>query len=529
MDLKTRLLIAKSDIEMSFAAHKAYNKLSKNRAAGNSESNNANNSISDNTGNHLKFYFGNLLIGGEKPKSNQVINGKQQLKSNEISSNDKSFENEQKNPESVKNYIKNNLIDKFFDDDSNKQNSKKKEVNVDQNNVNEANMTGNSHIADQDPNIIDLGFGVKMDMNAMSGNQVTPNPIPPQQGNSVTPNPIHSNNIIPNMNQNIGIGFAANSYLQHLEQKEEALKHPAPGQGRHKVDNPVPQKPPVQKAEADDVNVDLNVVHVPTNPPKPPKEWPDAVANPLPQADYEPPKPVPAFDNRSLIERYKYLGDIERIALECGAQVQMIPRATFDGKNFSGLISVITYTDGNPKPNPLKGFTIDTGVIIDHRAKVFPAILAEGYEDLQAYPVLIPNEGEKGKGKSKNVINEKLFRDIFIGGMNMLEPKNGMYTPDYLELNKFVAIITMPTNNMNGDTRREMRNRLKAAMNAGVFASALANDPNSRFRITGYNKKSKEFTLTNEGVPFRFGGPVLSTKPIKIHFKADGTTTIESA
>ena len=406
--------------------------------------------------------------------------------------------------------------------------------------VNEAAMAGNGYVADKNPNIIDLGFGVQMDMNAMSGNPVTPNPIPPQQGNpvmpnpipprqgnQVTPNPIPQQNIIPNMPPMPNMGFQQNSYLQHIEQQEEMMRQQAPGQGRHKVDNPTPPKPPVQKAEADAVNVDLNAVHVPTNPPKPPKTWPDAVSNPLPQAEYVPPQPTPAFDNRELTNKYKYLADIEKIALACGVQVQMIPRATADGKNFNGLISMIVYT-GGPKPNPLKGFTIDTGVIIDHRAKVFPSILAEGYEDLQAYPVLIPQENN-GKGKQKNVINEKLFRDIFIGGINMLDPKDGMYTPDYLELNKFVAIITMPTNNMNGETRREMRNRLKAAMAAGVFASALDYDPNSRFRVTGYNKKTKEFVLTNEGVPFRFGGPVLSTRPVKIFFRADGTTTIESA
>lgn len=417
-----------------------------------------------------------------------------------------------------------------------KTDSKKSDDSVQVDSTGVANMAmPGAHIKD-DPNKLNMGFGVTIDMAKMCGqDQVVPqpiqttNPVMPQQPimqpgvgmPSYTPPVPQMQNFVPPMPQQpMTAPGMENMYLQHLEQQAAAKQQP--GHGRHKVDKPVEPKVETKKAEADNVNVDLNI-KVDTNPPKPPKSWPDTVAAPLPQAEPVAQEEVkPAFDNRALTSKYKYMADIEAIALKCGVQIQLHEQCGLNGMP-NGLVSCITYT-GQPKPNPYKGFTIDTGVIIDHRAKVFPGICVGGYEDMQAYPILIPKTEKNTKSKSKNVINEKLFVDIFTGGVNMLDPRDGMYTPDFLELNKCIALITMPTNNMNGDIRRAVRDRLKAAMNAGVFANAFKIDPKSRFRFKNYDKKTQAFVLTNEGTPFRFGTPVQSTKVIEITFSAENVT-----
>ena len=439
--------------------------------------------------------------------------------------------------------------------------------------MNEAAMAGGGHIKDKDPNVLDFSmFGVQMNMNEMSGttpvepdfsgmvhgaqppfdpSMMHPNygpaVVPPQVQQQVPPvygfnpnmmqgqpNVIPVPPVIPQAQQQVPqqqvqepIHPQVAQYMEDIKKYEQQVadaQKVTVGKGNHKVDNPQPPKPPKIKAEEDKVNVELDAIHVETAPPKPPKAWPDAVNNPLPQAEVQQETPTPVFDNNQLINKYRYLGDIEKIALANGVQVQFVARVGLDG-NPNGLISCISYTEPS-KPNPYKGFTIDTGVIMDKRAKVYPAIIESGYEDLQAYPVLIPKEDKaEGKGKSKNVINEQLFNDIFKGGVNMLGPR-GMYSPEYLELNRCVAMITMPTNNMNADTRKTVRDRLLKAVKAGVFSTAFQHEPNSRFMFKNYDKKTGCFTLSNKGVPYRYGGHYLATKEVEIYFGIDETRVV---
>ena len=297
------------------------------------------------------------------------------------------------------------------------------------------------------------------------------------------------------------------------------------GKGRHKVDNPPKPKPEVKKAEADKVDVDLSLMEKPDMKDPVIRKVPDVVQD-LPKAEAAP-TPEAKFDNEALIKEYKYLGDIERVARECGAQVKFDMRPGSNGKP-SGLITCLTFTANDVnRPNPFKSFTIDTGKIIDRRAKILigdPTTMA--YEDMQMYLILVSPKDSDDRSKSKNnVFNEKLFKDIFVGGYQALEPSK-MYTKDLLELNKYVALITMPTNNMNSDSRKAVRNRLLAAMKADVFKKALERDPKARFRFGNYDKKTMEFVLTTAGTPYRFCGPCLATKSIKLEFKADGTTTL---
>lgn len=359
---------------------------------------------------------------------------------------------------------------------------------------------------------------VTFDFAAMAGEEQPPagpqgQPIPQQPGFGTPQVP-------PEYIQNPMLYY---QYLQQMAAQQQA----APGFGRHKADNPQPPKPQVQKAEADNVQMDgLNQVHAAdVVPPPPPKEWPQAVSNPLPQPPAEETVQEVKFDNTPVTSQHnlRYMAEIEKIALELGYQVQMVPRAAPNG-NPDGLITVVTYQNGNPHPIPQKGFTIDTGFIIDRRAKMFPAVINYGYESVPAYQVLIPDSDSSKKNKM--TINRKLFEDFFKGGVQMLDERKSMYSPEFRELNAIVSLITMPTNNMNRETRKSTQNRLVKAMQAGVFAQAKQKDQGSRFMFKSYDKKTGEFVLTNVGVPIAYDGPIVSSIPIEIHFESGGTTRI---
>ena len=111
--------------------------------------------------------------------------------------------------------------------------------------------------------------------------------------------------------------------------------------------------------------------------------------------------------------------------------------------------------------------------------------------------------------------------DLFTGGVQMLNERDGLYTADFRELNKVVAMITVPNQHMNGDTRKKIRDRLFNAKKSGVFDAALKVDPGSRFRFVDYNKKDNSFKLSNVGVPKMYGTMPVSTIPIEIEFGAD--------
>lgn len=420
----------------------------------------------------------------------------------------------------------------------NKKESKKENVQADMANP-------NMHIKDKNPNVIDLGFGVKINTDIdTSEKSVIPNPaagfVQPQPAmNPMQPNPAMVQPQMPMnpmvqqqmmhqevnpMKQNPAVTAYDNVYLDYLQKQQQAAAI-AVGKGNHKVDNPQPPKPPVIKSEKDDVNVNLDAIKIDTNPPKPKKEWPNGVCTPVVPNPEQPvvEEQIPVFDNSLLKNKYRYLSDIEKIALENNVQVNFIERLGFDKKP-NGLIDVMSFT-GKSIPNAYKCFTIDTGCLYDKRAKVFPKVISCGYEILNAYPVLIPKkEDAKGKSKSKNEINAQLFTDIFKGGVQMLDKVRGMYSDELMELNRNVALITMPTKNMDADTRKKVRDRLFAALNSGVFKAARDIEPNARFMFKNYDKKTGTFTLTNLGVPRFFGKWCESKNIVEINFGIDQTT-----
>ena len=369
---------------------------------------------------------------------------------------------------------------------------------------------------------------VSFDFAAMNGEQVQPNLVGQPSAN---PNVGPQGQLIyqqPSQPQQIPPEFIQNPmlYYQYLQRQQMMGQQPSapPGAGRHKVDNPPAPKVPVQKAEADNVQMDgLNMVHAAdVVPPPPPKQWPVAVSTPLANPVPEQAQPIEAkFDNKDIARKYKYIGEIEKIALDSGHQVQFIMRAGPDG-NPDGLITVVTYLNGNPHPIPQMGFTIDTGMIIDKRPKMFPVVVPYGFENYPCYQINIPDPNKK----DKFMFNSSVFEDLFKGGVQMLEKHRTMYTDNFRILNTHVAMITMPTQHMNRDTRKAVQNRLMKAMEAGVFDQAKKDDPASRFIFTSYDKKTGSFVLSNVGVPVAYDGPVCSSIPIEIHFMPDNQTKI---
>ena len=400
----------------------------------------------------------------------------------------------------------------------------------------DANMTGGTRIKEDNADgVINLGFGVTMDLNAMSKGEK----VDVSVAEGMVKQPVQSPNAyidylekhgqyqppvmgIP-FNMTTGTVPPRQFYAMPIQFEQPIVcppnSQPQAGLGRHKVDIPVQPKPEIKKAEPDNANVDLDKIQFDVEPPKPPKQTPDVINNEITNA--EPTAQIPKYDNSVVISQYEFLGEIEKIAVECNAQIRMVPRIRSNNEQ-TGLITCIVYTTDPNVPTYKKCFTIDTGVIIDRRKKVLAGVAEYGYEDMKAYEIYIPDKNPK----SKKIINKKLFTELFIGGVDAITEKP-LYTHDYMELNKKVALITLPTNIMNRETRQAVTGRLMAAYKAGVFDAALKDNPYARFRFKNYKKDTQEFTLTTQGVPYRFCEQVRSTDIVDIDFTADGKTNVK--
>ena len=315
--------------------------------------------------------------------------------------------------------------------------------------------------------------------------------------------------------QTVQIPTLSDLQNQGVQQIYVAPQAPMPVQQyvQHRVDQPVIPKQDVKKADLDQVNVDLDLIQTPEIREKSPKQA--VYAEPLPEG--APIKdPEPTFDNSYLISEYEYLGAIQKIALECNAQVQFVMQLLPDGSP-SGIIACCTFSGRMDQPNPLKSFYIDTGVIIDNREKVLiNRSNAPYYEDMDMRLIYI----YKGNGKNqKKEMDKTLFKDIFTTGFDFFQ-ESRLYSKELIEVNKIVEMITMPTGAMkNSENRKAVRNRIIEAFRKGVFRESVAKNPHIRFRFKNYDIKSNYFTLTSKDVPYRFGAPVMSNAEIIIEFK----------
>ena len=289
----------------------------------------------------------------------------------------------------------------------------------------------------------------------------------------------------------------------------------------HRVDAPpkvIQPKPP--RSEADRVEVsDMNVAQGFVDPAKKNRvvrdQHPDLIQKDTPHIADTPSEQM--YDNSAIISAVPYMGDIQAIALKHHIQLKMeILGYTMNPSIPTGMILCHAFNDGVNTYNEYKSFTVDPGEIIDRRPKLFKGIVVNGFEDMQAYPIYLTDKDNK----NKNVFNAELFEKIFTGGTGMLGDQ-GMYSPQYRTLNKFVDLATMPTRLMNGERRKAVQDRLMKALKAGVFEKALKEyAPNSRFEFKedSYNRDRGSFVLTNFNVPIGFNGPVMSTNVIEITF-----------
>lgn len=290
----------------------------------------------------------------------------------------------------------------------------------------------------------------------------------------------------------------------------------------HRVDAPpkvIPPKPP--RAEADHVEVsNVNVAKPFVDPSKTNKpvkdQYPDIIQTEVPHIADKPSEQL--YDNSGFIATFPYLGDIQNIALKHHIQLKMEHLCyTINPMIQTGMILCYAFNDGSNTFNEYKSFTVDTGMIIDRRPKLFKGIVTSGFEDMQAYPIQINDKANKNKTN----FNAELFEKIFVGGIAMLDDR-GMYSPQYRALNKLVDLSTMPTKLMNGERRKAVQDRLMRAMNAGVFKKAIQDyAPGSRFEFkeSSYNKDQGTFVLTNYGVPPAFNSPTMHAAiPIEITF-----------
>ncbi len=358
-------------------------------------------------------------------------------------------------------------------------------------------------------------------------NESAPQIIPDQIQQEVVPNPVESGNPqwIPDVSP-----MAQPMPPQQFQPIINPNANHIPNFGMHKVDNAPKPKPPVVQKAPEDTNIEtegLNKIHVDTDGSEVPKLIPnEAIQHPIPPVEpkdaYVPLNPI--FDNSKLtnLPNRQYLAKIEETALACGYQIQMVEREDLK------LINCYIYAEGADKPSINKNFTIDPGMICDGRAKMYPFTVMTGYEDFNPYPVLIPNGNKNAKSKSKNEFNKKLFEDMIVGGADNITGQRPMIRNDIFELNKYMAVITIPRKNMDAETRKKIEDRLIAAMKAGVFGEAKKYDPKARFRVKDntYNKKDNTFTLTTKGMRPAFGSNELCNVLIEIEFGPDGKTKL---
>lgn len=313
-------------------------------------------------------------------------------------------------------------------------------------------------------------FGIDIDIDAMTTHNAPAPTVWPQQTMQPRPTPSQQQ-------------WWATSY-QHRSDMKQPNNTPKPA-----------------KAGADQVNLSIpDLTEGGINHP-PVKQVVEAIPGPLTQPAPVP-TPAPVIDNRTMIAKYNYLGEIEKIALETGANLQFTERPDY-------LIEVRVFVGHHPAAD--KGFTIDPGYIIDRRVKVFPGILPY-FEGYQAYPLFVMKNNERS-------INTDLIKGLIVGGNQYPREDTGMYRRKYIDLNSQVDLSSIPTNKVGKEDRKLIQNRLVAAFDKNVFAPYLTTG--TRFRVTNFDPKTKEI-IVSTGATLHHGAPAPSIHPVSLRIKEGG-------
>lgn len=227
------------------------------------------------------------------------------------------------------------------------------------------------------------------------------------------------------------------------------------------------------------------------------------------------------FDNSEMIQKYPILQQIQDVASKNKVHVKFTVSAT------PGIIHVDSY-DQNRRLD-LRSFILDTGVIIDNRIKVYPfnkEMLGDNlnFERSIAFCATKRDKNNEGKKKGFNqVFNEGLFDIIFKGGIGTLSGDQGMFSPELMNANLYVDMITMLKFVRNKQQREAVRKSIISTASAGVFEyfRQQTGDHEIRFNVIGVDDKNT-VTLQN-GAAINYGRDAYSTIPITIEILADGT------
>lgn len=401
----------------------------------------------------------------------------------------------------------------------------------------DAAMSGNVRIEDPQPGKLEF-MGASIDLNKMggeyptSGGNIFHQPVNP----AAIPNPIQQLELNPMAGMNTYGNFInqqgsfnpavpIGNPMMPMINPAVQMQPPIPGHGHHKIDNPVkpkPTKPPKSEPE----NIDISGMPNPStgmevveNKKIDVRTYGGLVTDKIPQAT----DPIPVMNrfeenNKNFYHDYPYLAEVEKVALDNGYQIGFVVRRD------TNLIECHVYTNEGVLI-PGKGFTIDPGMIIDRRKKIFPTI-DQFYEGMNAYPLFVNNPNNKDDGKKAgNVLNIEVLTALIIGGDTAVDTR-GMYSEDFRNLNKFVALITIPTDKIQAADRKYIQNRLVDLYKSGVFTDALATVPGSRFRVAEYNKGSSTILLDTAGVPANFGGQYIPNERVQLKVTKDKCKTL---
>lgn len=232
------------------------------------------------------------------------------------------------------------------------------------------------------------------------------------------------------------------------------------------------------------------------------------------------------YDNSAIINTpgMEYLKTIEAAAKRSNFNVIFRRQMFEDSSVPTGIIEVLTYNSNNELMID-RSFSIDTGVIIDRRLKLIPALYGETpYEVFPIYELKskAPN-GMKGK-----IVDEQLLNTIFQKGIPGIS-KRTMYDQDTLTLNSYVDLIGLSVNGIKAEDKNAITGRIKNAIAAGVFNEIAAANPGIAFRMKfkSINVNDLSFTLTNVGASASFGHPTNCITPYEVEFLPNGTCNLK--
>lgn len=211
------------------------------------------------------------------------------------------------------------------------------------------------------------------------------------------------------------------------------------------------------------------------------------------------------------ILQYPFVQTIQSIANSVGLYVNFELIVDVDNKPL--LIFVRTFNSQAYLPD--KSFIIDLGVCIDGRIGIWPCAT----QNMQYTPLESCNEVYRmyPSDSDNTKVNVEFLTTLFQYGFSNLtedvRKKNILYGERMCEANRVFALISIPQ-----DMDREVRNIIRGAcIRCAPKFSKKHYNAYGRFRITDINPKTREFTISNEGMSTYFMGPVYPHEPLVIN------------